>query len=452
MLTVETLLSSTDTIPYSELRALVGGDRKITGPDVVAALQKQQDRRRDEAQALLKTAQDAGRDLLASENRTFDRAMAEANQIGELVADVERRTADGYRVPRAVAHGGADDSEPSAVLRSNQSVAEWARRTQGAPTFRPFALGRIVRAIAFGDRRGMNDLELRAQAEGSDSAGGFTVDTPLSASFIDRMRDAMVIYKLGAMLVPMTSETLSIARLSADGATMSSSPSVKAPEWKAENDPIDEASIVLERVRFTAKTLPMLMRMSVELAEDSLNIDQVIEQEMAQGMARALQAAALLGDGSGATPTGILHQSGVDVQSLSGVSIDYDKIIDSAAVVASFNHVPNGVAYNSDAAKTLAKLRGVVNDQYLLPPRYLDTIPPAVTNAIATSGSPAESSFIVGAWQNLMIGMRTSFRLEVSREANGAFKNLQLVVRAYLRADVQLSHGSAFAVRTDVGV
>jgi hypothetical protein len=45
-----------------------------------------------------------------------------------------------------------------------------------------------------------------------------------------------------------------------------------------------------------------------------------------------------------------------------------------------------------------------------------------------------------------MIGLRTSFRLEVSRLAGDSFKKLQIAVRAYLRADVQLAHPEAFIV------
>jgi len=49
-----------------------------------------------------------------------------------------------------------------------------------------------------------------------------------------------------------------------------------------------------------------------------------------------------------------------------------------------------------------------------------------------------------------MVGVRTSFRLEVSRTAadssSSAFSNLQIFVRAYLRADVQLAHPAAFQI------
>ena len=60
------------------------------------------------------------------------------------------------------------------------------------------------------------------------------------------------------------------------------------------------------------------------------------------------------------------------------------------------------------------------------------------------------SSVFIGDFTQLMIGLRTSFRLEVSRVAGDAFTNLQVWIRAYLRADIQLAHPEAFCVLTGV--
>jgi hypothetical protein len=49
-----------------------------------------------------------------------------------------------------------------------------------------------------------------------------------------------------------------------------------------------------------------------------------------------------------------------------------------------------------------------------------------------------------------MIGMRTNLVLEISRQAadstGSAFANLQVWIRAYRRANVQLAHPAAFVV------
>ena len=47
---------------------------------------------------------------------------------------------------------------------------------------------------------------------------------------------------------------------------------------------------------------------------------------------------------------------------------------------------------------------------------------------------------------NLLIAVRTSFRVEVSRTGAGAFERLQVAVRSYMCADVQVAHPEAFVV------
>jgi hypothetical protein len=42
--------------------------------------------------------------------------------------------------------------------------------------------------------------------------------------------------------------------------------------------------------------------------------------------------------------------------------------------------------------------------------------------------------------------------MEVTRVAGESFEKMQVWVRAYLRADVQLAHPEAFVVRTNVSV
>jgi HK97 family phage major capsid protein len=181
-----------------------------------------------------------------------------------------------------------------------------------------------------------------------------------------------------------------------------------------------------------------------------VNVDQMIERELAGQLALELDRAALLGSGTPPVPTGLRYQSGVDVASL-GATWDYDALIDLAALVAGKNHTPTARLYNSSAAAALAKLRSVPTGEYLRQPAYLDPVVPYVTNQIGFDGaSPDSTTVFVGDFSQLLIGLRTSFTLEVSRVAGDAFNKMQVLVRAFLRADVQLAHPEAFVVRTDV--
>jgi HK97 family phage major capsid protein len=76
---------------------------------------------------------------------------------------------------------------------------------------------------------------------------------------IDLARNRTVVFRAGAQTVPMTSQTLALARLTSEG----------TPAWKTENAAITAADMVFERVTFTARTLVRLITLSVELFEDA---------------------------------------------------------------------------------------------------------------------------------------------------------------------------------------
>ena len=451
---IQTFIADTAKAPIAlaELTTLAA-DRRAHGDDVLAAFATQVEHRSRAAQAVLDAAQTAGRDtLLASEQRSYDAAIRERDSLLGLQRAVEARTTQVAYVPPTQVASTTETRELSPVLGREQRCADWLQ-TRGHYAYagergvESMRFGAIVRALALGNRSGLSALEQRALAEGTGATGGFTVPEVLGASFIDRVRNAMVVTKAGAQTVPMTSDTLHLARL---GQPDLGSPAIQTAAWKSENDPITETDLLLERVTFTARTLPVLIKLSVELSEDSLNVDQMIERELAGQLALELDRAALLGSGTPPEPKGLINQTGVDVASL-GATWDFDALIDMAALVAGRNHTPTARLYNSTASAALAKLRSVPTGEYLRQPAYLDPVVPYITNQIPFAGfSPDSTTVFVGDFAQLLIGIRSSFTLEVSRVAGDAFSKLQVWVRAFLRADVQLAHPEAFVVRTDV--
>jgi HK97 family phage major capsid protein len=451
---IQTFITDTARGPIGlDVLTSLAADRRAHGDDVIAAFTSQIEHRSRAAQAVLDAAQTAGRDtLLASEQRAYDGAIRERDSLLGLQRAVEARTTQTQFVPVTQLASTTETRELSPVLSREQRCADWLRQRgqyaygneRGVESMR---FGAIVRALALGNRSGLSALEQRALAEGTGAAGGFTVPEVLAASFIDRVRNAMVVMKAGAQTVPMTSNMLHLARL---GQPDLGSPAIQTAAWKSENDPITETDLWLERITFTAKTLPVLLKLSVELSEDSANIDQVIERELAGQLALELDRAALLGSGTPPEPKGLINQTGVDVASL-GTTWDFDSLVDMASIVAGKNHTPNARIYNSSAAAALAKLRSVPTGEYLRQPAYLDSVVPYITNQIGfDGGSPDSTTVFVGDFTQLLIGIRSSFTLEVSRVAGDAFSKMQVVLRAYLRADVQLAHPEAFVVRENV--
>ena len=452
--------ATTELVPMADLSRLAA-DRKAFGDDLLEAFQAQIELRARAAQRVIDEAHTAERDLLASEQRMFDRAIRERDEILGLLRHVEQRTAAAYRVPDTQPTTPAParhvaDAPTGPVVTREQRVGDWLQHRggylyAGERGVEALRFGAIVRALALGHRQGLTPLEQRLLAEGTDATGGYLVPEVLASQVIDRVRNAMAVMRAGAVTVPMASETLAIARVGQPGSV---SPPLGTAAWKTENADIGETDLILERVFFTARTLPVLIKLSVELSEDAANVDQVIERELSQQLALELDRAALLGSGTPPEPKGIVNQTGVATTSFNGATpADYDVFVDPIGRLWGQNVEPTARIYNSALATVVAKLKSSVDAQPLRAPDVVTAVPAYRTNQIPNDGgSPDTTTLFVGDFSQLLIGMRTSFKLEVTRVAGEAFEKLQVWVRAYLRADVQLAHPEAFDVTTDVGI
>jgi HK97 family phage major capsid protein len=437
----------TQQLPIEQLRALAG-DAAAFGDDVIGVFTAQAERRALAAGDILKAAETEARDLLASENRMYEKTMREAESIRALQAHVEARTAAKGFVPASQTRTETTPTETavSPVLKADQRMVPWLKARgrytyqgdQGADTMR---LGAIVAALASGRREHLTDLERRALAEGTDSTGGFLVPEVLASTFIDRVRDALVVQKAGAQIVPMSTEVVHLARLAQPGIANGSPLTNMAPgAWKLENDLIDEGSLTLERATLTARTLPLLLKMSVELFEDASNISQIVEDEMAKSTALELDRVALVGSGTPPEPRGLLNTTGVLTGTL-GTPANWDFLITAAGQLWTVNQEPNSFIYGTAAAIAIAKLKSSVDAQPLVMPHALDGIKQFRSNVAGAKG-------YLGDFSNLLLGMRTSFRIEVTRVGAGAFERLQVAIRSYVRADVTVAHANAFNLLT----
>ncbi len=324
--------------------------------------------------------------------------------------------------------------KPVRVLGRGERMAERRESSVG--------VGDLVRAQITGPR---NEAEERALSEGTNSAGGFTVPTPLASQFIDLMRARSVVMTAGAMTVPMDSQTLAIARLETD------------PDsgWRNENAAIAEGDPTFGRVTFTARTLAGKLTLSRELAADSLNVGAMIENAFAQSMAVELDRAALYGSGTAPEPRGVVNTSGINAVSMgtNGAAIlDYDDILDTLLELKNSNAAdPTAMIANPRTEIALAKLKDADGNP-LVPPAMVGRIP-----LLSTTSAPIDedegtatnaSSIVFGDFRELMIGMRQQLEIRVFDQPLAGTG--QLLVVAWMRADVQLATPKSFAKLTGI--
>lgn len=335
------------------------------------------------------------------------------------------------------------------ALRSSQRLADLPR-SKGQPVQAEVNLDTIVRALHTGDWSKV-PVEERSMSIGTPSAGGFAVSEPLSDRIIDRARNQARVLQAGATTVPMESNTLKVARVAGD----------PTAAWKVENAAATASDMTLEQVTFTARTLIAIAKASVELVEDS-EVDDTIEQAIGSALALELDRAALRGSGTAPEPRGVRNQTGVTIDSTTfgangGTPTSYDFISNAVQTIRAANGDPNALIYAPRTAGVLDRLKDTTN-QPLRPPPSVEELRRLVTAQVPinlTTGTSTDTSEVyVADWSSLLIGVRRSLTVEVSRQATtggeSAFDRLQIHVRAYLRADVQLARPSHFVVVTGV--
>jgi len=402
---------------------------------------------------LFRTALQAGRQLTETENNEIrdinlklDQAEYESlHPAPAAPSEAEKRFVSGLEVR---------SSEPSRILTREMRMADAARGTYPAE-FEKASIGRLLRGFLNGDWNG-SELEQRVMASSPTTSGGVMVPLPLASRIIDLVRNQSAVVRAGAITVPMDSATLKMARVTS-GPTAG---------WYAEAAAITASDMAFDSVTFTAKKLAALCVVNSELLEDATGIDQVLETALGKALGLELDRVALHGSGSGAEPAGLYGASGVPTVSSVGTATSYAKFITSIFTVLGNNWNPNAAIYSSRTAATLAGLfSGISGDKTpLVPPGEWTALSRFVSNQVSNTlntGSPATavgSAAFIGQFDQLAIGVRRTLRIEVANEGSyvisgtpySGFQKDQLLIRATLRADVQILQPLAFCTALDI--
>ncbi|MEF2557599.1 phage major capsid protein [Aurantimonas sp. C2-5-R2] len=326
-----------------------------------------------------------------------------------------------------------DEPAEAFTLRSGQSFTDYTRERAGEDEFGGVSTGAYLRAMVLGPK---GDVERRALAEGTDSSGGYTVPDILSARMIDRLRAASVVFRAGAQTVPLASDQNYIAKVATD----------PAPGWRNENALVAESDPTFGRVALTPRSLMVMVRVSRELLEDSLNMETILPQIMAAAMAGELDRVALLGSGTAPEPRGVVNFTGLTANAFAGGALSgYGALITARTALRTANSDATGYVMAPRDDGTLAGLTATDGQPLQVPPAIAG-VPILTTTAIPVNGGVGtnESSIIAGDWSRLMVGIRSELRIEVLKERFADVNQYAFV--AHLRADVAAEQEAAFTV------
>lgn len=334
---------------------------------------------------------------------------------------------------------GRDDDEPVAyALKPEQRMADWVRKnTDRRGGDDGVTAGAFLRAMVLGPQ---SDAERRALSEGTDSAGGYTVPDVLSAQMIDRLRAQSVLIRAGARTVPLTSDQNYIAKIATD----------PTPAWRAENASISESEPTFARVSMAPKSLAVLCKVSREVLEDSLNIEEALTRSITAAMALEFDRAGLFGSGSGSEPQGLTNMVGIGEVAHDAALASYAPLVSARTQVLTANAgEPTAFIMHPREDGTLVGLVDTTG-QPLQAPAKIAAVPQLVTTAVPTNGGVGtnESSIITGNFSRFLLGIRNDIRIEVLKERYA--DNHQYGFIAHMRGTFAAEHVAAFSHVTGI--
>lgn len=192
------------------------------------------------------------------------------------------------------------------------------------------------------------------------------------------------------------------------------------------------------------------------LLNTSPSIEQIIRNDLAAIIASAIDAKAMLGDGTGNTPVGIIN-AGAANPTLAGPT--WAQVL---AVIASIENANADLAGLGWALSptAVAKLRSTnkVSGEpehgfIMMEPGNLAGYPAVPTTALPTvSATPDTSTIIFGAWSQLLIGYWTGVDILLNPYEATAYAKGRVIVRAMRDVDVQVRHAASFAYAANLPV
>jgi HK97 family phage major capsid protein len=294
---------------------------------------------------------------------------------------------------------------------------------------------------------GKRDLTT-STASGTAKAGNLVATDLLSASFIDVLRNKMVLNTLGAQFLTGLNGNVAIPRKT----------SASSAYWVAENVAPTESTNApaFDQVTMSPKTLGAYVDISRRLMlQSSLDIENLVRNDLATSIAVAMDGAAVAGSGSN-KPTGVLNTSGIGSVTLgtNGGAPTWGMVVNLVREVEIDNALTGSAAFLTNGqvkaklTSTAKQSSGVEGNFILGPdmnnlygyPIYVSQQMPS--NLSKGSGSNL-SAMIFGVWSDLLIGQWSGIDLLVDQYSGSNAGTVRIV--AFHDCDFAVRHPESFA-------
>jgi len=372
----------------------------------ITELREKQQKLVSDARALLADIKDDTAEARVAELESqHDTAMAEYDRLEARIKREEALEA------RERDLNAADDRRPNGEDRSVQGGRQENADEARAAAFRSYL------------RHGLEDMpaeerkivrEMRAQAVGTDSKGGYLVPEGFMAELVKSLK------AWGPMLDPGVTRVL----------TTTAGNSIP---WPTMDDTSNEGSLIGENtqvteteVAFGTKTLEAykytsgVVLVSAELLQDSaIDVEGTVRSAMAERIGRIGNRHLTVGDGS-AKPNGIVTAATAVTGVAAAAALTFDDMIELFhAVDPAYRDEPSvRFMFNDGTLKSLRKIKDTVTGNYIWQPADVRTGAPAtildkpysINQAMAAIGA-SNKSVAFGAFNRYVVRMVREFAI-----------------------------------------
>lgn len=361
----------------------------------------------------------------------FERAAPAIVQAGNLGDGQFEERAREFSITKAISAKLGDDVDASFEREMSQEVA---RRS-----------GRKFQGIAVPDE--VFFAEKRTLLAGS-SAAELIPNVHRADLFIDRLRASLITGRLGATVLDNLVGDVDIPRQTGSSAA----------QWVAEDGSLTETDASVDDVQLRPKTVGAMTSFSRRtMINAAPSVEQLVRRDLSAVIANAIDNKAMLGDGTGNTPTGIVNVTGVN--SISLATLTWAGVLGFAAEIDGADALLGslGWAMNAAAAKTFRstlKVSGDAGAGYLMASAgSMADYPVATSSALPgayDATTPVAGTVIFGDWSSLLVGYWSGTDILVNPFETTAYAKGRVMVRIMRDCDVQVRHAESFAISEDL--
>jgi HK97 family phage major capsid protein len=285
---------------------------------------------------------------------------------------------------------------------------------------------------------------------GAASAGGNLVATDLlAASFIDLLRNRMVLAQLGATVLDGLTGNIAIPSQTAGASTY----------WVTEGTAVTESEATFGQVLMSPKTVGMFTDYSRKtLLQATPAIEALVRADLAMGLAVEIDRVGLAGSGSGAQPRGVINTAGIGAVAggTNGAAPTYANMVALEEAVGIANADVGAMAYCTNARmRAQLKLTQVFASTNGTPVWQGQEV--NGYRAVTTNGMPSNltkgssngvcSAIAFGNWNDLLMGFWSGLDLMLDPYALATSGGRRLI--ALQDCDVAVRRPASFSAMLD---